>query len=299
MNNVKSAFSIKDLENLTGIKAHTIRIWEKRYNLLHPSRTDTNIRLYDLESLQKLLNISFLNENGHKISKIALMSKEKRSELVREIAIRGGSNNHALNLFKMSMLNFDQHLFKNTYDNISKEKSFREIFYDVFIPLLSDIGVLWQTDTITPSHENFVSTLIRQKITANTEKFQAEIRETSNDTYVLFLPDNEIHELGLMFLNLEIVSKGHHSILLGQSVPAKSLVDILNYYEKITFISYFTIKPEKEELDKYLEQFEEMLLKDRKTKFWILGRMTQYIDLEKLPKSIKTFQSINDLVKEL
>lgn len=299
MNSIKSAFSIKDLENLTGIKAHTIRIWEKRYNLLQPSRTDTNIRLYDLESLQKLLNISFLNENGYKISKIALLSKEKRSEMVREIAIKGGSNNHALNLLKMSMLNFDQHLFNNTYDNLSKEKSFREIFYDVFIPLLSEIGVLWQTDTITPSHEHFVSTLIRQKITANTEKFQATNRTASHDTYVLFLPDNEIHELGLLFLNLEIVAKGYHSILLGQSVPTKSLVSILDYYDNITFISYFTIKPEKEDLSSYLQEFEELLLKDEKTKFWILGRMTQYVDLEKLPKSVKTFQSINDLVKEL
>lgn len=299
MNNIKSAFSIKDLENLTGIKAHTIRIWEKRYNLLQPNRTDTNIRYYDLESLQKLLNISFLNENGHKISKIAVLPKEKRAEMVRDIALKGSSNNHALNLLKMAMLNFDQHLFNGTYNNLSKEKSFREIFYEVFIPLLSEIGVLWQTDTITPAHEHFVSTLIRQKITANTEKFQSETPVDSDLTFVLFLPDNEIHELGLMYLNLEIVSKGYHSILLGQSVPTISLVDILNYYDNITFISYFTIKPEKEELPKYLKEFEELILKKEKTKFWILGRMTQYIDNEDLPKSVKLFQSINDLVKEL
>lgn len=299
MNNIKSAFSIKDLENLTGIKAHTIRIWEKRYNLLQPDRTETNIRFYDLESLQKLLNISFLNENGHKISKIALLSNEKLAELVREIALKGGSTNHALNLMKMAMLNFDQHLFNGTYDNLCKEKSFQEIFYDVFIPLLSEIGVLWQTDTITPAHEHFISTLIRQKITANTEKFHSEIPTASDLTFVLFLPDNEIHELGLMYLNLEIVSKGYHSILLGQSVPTKSLVDLLNYYHNITFISYFTIKPEKEELSKYLKEFEELILKKEKTRFWVLGRMTQFIDTESLPKSIKTFQSISDLVKEL
>lgn len=299
MNNIKSAFSIKDLENLTGIKAHTIRIWEKRYNLLQPERTDTNIRYYDLESLQKLLNISFLNENGHKISKIAVLPKEKRAEMVRDIALKGGSNNHALNLLKMAMLNFDQHLFNGTYDHLSKEKSFREIFYDVFIPLLSEIGVLWQTDTITPAHEHFVSTLIRQKITSNTAKFQSESQAASDLTFVLFLPDNEIHELGLMYLNLEIVSKGYHSILLGQSVPTKSLVDILNYYVNVTFISYFTIKPEKEDLSKYLKEFEELILHMEKTRFWVLGRMTQYIDTKELPKSVKLFQSINDLVKEL
>lgn len=299
MNNIQNAFSIKDLENLTGIKAHTIRIWEKRYNLLQPERTDTNIRYYDLESLQKLLNISFLNENGHKISKIAVLPKEKRAEMVRDIALKGASNNHALNLLKMAMLNFDQHLFNGTYDNLSKEKSFREIFYDVFVPLLSEIGVLWQTDTITPAHEHFVSTLIRQKISVNTEKFHSETQAASDVTFVLFLPDNEIHELGLMYINLEIVSKGYHSILLGQSVPTKSLVDLLNYYNNITFISYFTIKPEREELSKYLKEFEDLILQKEKTRFWILGKMTQHIDTEELPESVKLFQSINNLVKEL
>lgn len=299
MNNYKSTFSIKDLENLSGIKAHTIRIWEKRYNLLQPERTDTNIRFYDLESLQILLNISYLNDNGYKISKIASMTKETTDELVRNIATNNNSNNHSLNLFKLSMLNFDQRLFYSTYENLSKEKSFSEIFYDVFIPLLSDIGVLWQTDTITPSHEHFISTLIRQKIVSNTEMYQSKNQIPSDSTFVLFLPDNEIHELGLMYLNLEIVSKGYHSILLGQSVPMKSLTDILNYYDTITFISYFTIKPEKEDLSKYLEEFEETILKKKSTKFWILGRMTQYLNNEKLPNSIKTFASIKDLLKEL
>jgi DNA-binding transcriptional MerR regulator len=299
MNNFKSTFSIKDLENLSGIKAHTIRIWEKRYNLLQPERTDTNIRYYDLESLQILLNVSYLNANGYKISKIAALPKEKTAELVQKISINNESGNHALNLFKLSMLNFDQRLFYSTYDNLSKEKSFREIFYDLFIPLLSEIGVLWQTDTITPAHEHFISTLIRQKISSNTEKYQSENQKDSDTTFVLFLPDNEIHELGLMYLNLEIISKGHQSILLGPSVPIQSLAHVQNHYDNITFISYFTIQPESENISKYLEDFKESILKKKNTNFWILGRMVEHIDNNKLPESIRIFQSIKDLVKEI
>ena len=299
MNNFKNTFSIKDLENLSGIKAHTIRIWEKRYNLLKPERTDTNIRYYDLDSLQTLLNVSYLNENGYKISKIASFTKEKTTQLVKKIAAESTSNNHVLNLFKLAMLNFDQHLFYNIYSNLSKEKSFKEIFYEVFIPLLSEIGVLWQTNTITPAHEHFVSTLIRQKIILSTEILQSKSQADTNSTFVLFLPDNEIHELGLMYLNLEVLSRGHHSILLGSSVPISSLVDILDHYETVTFISYFTLKPEKEDMKKYLEEFNDTILKKKTNQFWILGRMTQHIDEQALPEQIKVFQSIDNLVKEL
>ncbi len=299
MNNIKSTFSIKDLENLTGIKAHTIRIWEKRYNLLEPERTDTNIRYYDLKSLQLLLNVSYLNDNGYKISKIASLSKKETAELVRNIAIEGGSQNHALNLLKLSMLNFDQSLFYSTYNNLAKEKPFKEIFYDVLIPLLSEIGLLWQTDTITTAHEHFITTLIRQKISTNTEIYQSKNQKQSKSTFVLFLPDNEIHELGLMYLNLEIISNGYQSILLGPSVPMNSLVNILPHYDKITFISYFTVKPEREDLMTYLKEFEEKILESSQSELWLLGRMVEFIDTKKIHKSVKIFKNINDLVDKL
>ena len=172
MNNIKTNFSIKDLENLTGIKAHTIRIWEKRYNLLQPNRSDTNIRNYSIESLQKLLNVSFLNENGYKISKIAKLQANEIPSLVREIATSGKQKHHAVNALKMAMLNFDQTLFYTTYNNLLQQHTFKDIFHEVFLPLLKDIGILWQTDTINPAHEHFISTLIKQKVLINIEKVQ-------------------------------------------------------------------------------------------------------------------------------
>ena len=296
MNNIKTIFSIKDLENLTGIKAHTIRIWEKRYGLLEPERTDTNIRFYNLSHLQKLLNISFLNNNGIKISKIASLNSSEIHQHVREIANKGNVKNHAINTLKLAMLDFDQELFHETYNALIKNQPFRDLFYEVFIPFLSEIGMLWQTDTITPVHEHFITSLIKQKILVNTEILQAKNKVKHKDAYVHFLPDNEIHELGLMFVNYELNAKGQRSIFLGSSVPIASLTDILAYYHKVIFISYFTVKPLKDELSNYLDDFNTQLLKDKNHELWILGQMTQHIDTNKLPNNIKTFKTIESLI---
>ncbi|WAC02008.1 MerR family transcriptional regulator [Lacinutrix neustonica] len=263
MNNIKTKFSIRDLENLSGIKAHTIRIWEKRYNLFEPNRTDTNIRYYSLSSLQKLLNISFLNKNGYKVSKIASLESQEIPTLVKEIALNKDSSNHAINLFKVAMLNFDKGLFLSTFNNLVQSKSISEIFYTVFVPLLEDIGILWQTDTITPAHEHFIFELIKQKILVHTDNISnASQDKHTGDIYVLFLPDNEIHELGLLFINYELTLRGLHSIYLGQSVPIDSLKYITDYYNKIIYISSFTIKPEKEIINDYLIEFSEKILQD-------------------------------------
>ncbi|RXJ45446.1 MerR family transcriptional regulator [Gelidibacter gilvus] len=296
MNNIKTIFSIKDLENLTGIKAHTIRIWEKRYELLEPERTDTNIRFYNLGHLQKLLNISFLNNNGLKISKIASLKTSEIHDQVRELASKGHVKNHAINTLKLAMLDFDQDLFYETYNGLNKNKTFRDICYDVFIPFLSEIGMLWQTDTITPAHEHFISSLIKQKILVNTELLQSQIKINHNNAFVLFLPDNEIHEIGLMFINYELVAKGQRSIFLGSSVPIISLTDVLAYYEQVTFISYFTVRPSKDELSSYLEDFNSQLLSGKSHELWVLGYMTQFIDTKNLPEKIKTFNTIDSLI---
>ena len=299
MNNIKTTFSIKDLENLSGIKAHTIRIWEKRYNLLEPERTETNIRYYNLASLQKLLNVSFLNNNGYKISKIAKLKRESIPLLVKEISEKSGSKENSINAFKLSMLNFDQALFYNTYESLAKEKSFKDIFYNIFIPLLSEIGVLWQTDSINPAHEHFITTLIRQKILVNTELLQAKNINKTSKTFVLYLPDNEIHELGLMFINYEIIAKGYHSIFLGQSVPLNNLTDLLSFYQDITFISYFTVKPDKEDILHYLVELNEKVLKNSGSQCWILGKQLEEFDFKTLPKQITPFSTIESLVKKL
>lgn len=299
MNNVKKIFSIRDLENLSGIKAHTIRIWEKRYDLLSPERTSTNIRNYSLASLQKLLNITLLYNNGYKISKIAKVPEDEIPLLVKEIVAKNSFKNHAINAFKLAMVNFDQTMFFNTYNRLLADKSFREIFNDVFIPLLNELGLLWQTDTISPSHEHFITNLIKQKIIVNTEKLQSNEPTQKDKTFVLFLPENEIHELGLLFVNYEIILRGYKSIYLGQTVPTECLTDLTKYYESLHFVSYFTVEPSKEKIDKYIEEFTTNVNQDGKSKLWILGYQIQNLNKNNLPSSLRTFNSIEQLVQEI
>lgn len=298
MNNVKNVFSIKDLENLSGIKAHTIRIWEKRYNVLEPMRTETNIRLYDLQSLQKLLNITLLHNHGYKISKISKFPPEKIPAIVKEIVSNKSVKSHAINAFKMAMMNFDQTLFFNTYNNLLSQKSFREVFHEVFIPLMNEIGLLWQSNTITPAHEHFISYLVRQKLLINTEKFQILEPTRTDKIFVLYLPYNEIHELGLMYLNYEFVSNGYKTIYLGESLPMEDLKSVKKYFSNLVYVSYFTVKPEKDDIDMYIETIENEVLDDE-TEFWILGKMTAEIDPAKVSSKIKIFNSIENIISSI
>ena len=298
LNSVKTVFSIKDLENLSGIKAHTIRIWEKRYNILQPMRSETNIRNYDLANLQKLLNVVLLNSYGYKISRIAEYSSEKIELIVREIISEKSVKNHAINAFKMAMINFDQALFFNTYNNLLSEKSFRDVFYDVVIPLMNEIGLLWQAGTITPAQEHFITFLIKQKLLLNTEKLQILEPTRSDKVFVLYLPENEIHELGLMYLNYEILLNGYKTIYLGESVPITSLIDMKKYFDSIVYVSYLTVEPTKDGLNEYVEEVESKIIDDN-TKVVFLGRMIEFIDTTKLSSQVTVFNSIAEFVQEL
>jgi len=299
MNSTEHVFSIKDLENLSGVKAHTIRIWEKRYNLLKPKRSKTNIRHYDLNNLQKLLNISFLNSNGFKISKIAALDETELAPKTRELAFMGKNDSQAIVAFKLAMLNFDQILFYNTYNSLLEEKSFRTIFYEVFIPLLFDLGMLWQTNTISPSHEHFLTVHVKQKILVHIERLQSTDPRPSTKTVVLFLPENETHDLGLLFINYEILSLGYHTIFLGENIPLNNLKYINKLYDDIIYISYFTIKPSDNEIHNYLKIFSEEYLSVNKNSAKLIGHRIRNLNPENVPKNIMLYDKIEDLVKDL
>ncbi|MEA1786224.1 MerR family transcriptional regulator [Arenibacter sp. GZD96] len=299
MNNVKKVFGIKDLENLSGIKAHTIRIWEKRYNLLSPERTDTNIRNYSLASLQKLLNITLLYNNGYKISKIAKMGEVKITGIVKEIIAGNSVKDHAISSFKLAMINFDRILFHNTCAALLENRSFDEVFKTIFIPLLNELGLLWQTDTIRLSHEHFISNLIKEKIHVHLEKVASQEPLRKDKTFVLFLPENEIHEIGLLYLSYEVALKGYKSIYLGQTVPLESLEDFTKFFTNVTFISYFTVEPAKDKMDKYIKTFQSRLGRNNASTLWLLGYQTQYLNAEKMPENIKLFNSIDEVTQAL
>ncbi|UZO80531.1 MerR family transcriptional regulator [Aquimarina sp. ERC-38] len=298
MNNIKQHFSIKDLENLCGVKAHTIRIWEKRYNLLTPDRTESNIRSYSLHSLQKLLNVTYLVNSGYKISRVSKLNEEEINEYVRRIVSDNNSKNQAINSFKIAMLNYDLQLFLTTYDKLTERRSFRQIFIDIFMPLLTEIGLLWQTDTISASHEHFITHLIKQKLLVNTEKLQYEKPVKEDKAFILYLPSNEIHELGLLYVNYEIVHHGYKAIYLGPSIDLESLPNMLSFHENTIFVSYFTIKPEKHKIKEYISDFDRIVGDKRKSKLWLLGR--QVMNLSSENDSLHSyFHSVEDLLRKL
>lgn len=280
MNNIKTEFTIKDLENLSGIKAHTIRIWEKRYALFNPKRTDTNIRYYDIKDLQKLLNVSLLYHNGLKISKIAALSHSKLIANIKELSLKNGLDANALNVFKLAMLNFDERRFHDMYDTLTKEHSFRYVFKNIFLPLLNEIGLLWQLDNIAPSHEHFISNLIKQKIYTNIDAISSNEVLEEQDIYVLFLPLNEIHELGLLYLHYELLLHGHRSIFLGQSIPIENLKEFVNTYIKVQYVTYLTVEPTQESLVDYLDTIYKSILEHKENQLHVLGQKTKDLTIK-------------------
>ncbi len=299
MGNIKQNFSIKDLESLSGIKAHTIRMWEKRYKVLEPKRTETNIRTYGVNGLQKILNIAFLNENGYKISRISKMSEEDISNLVQRITTSKSNTNRAVKSLKVAMMNFDQGLFLRTYDGLLEQNTFREIYNDVFIPLLKEIGFLWQAGTITPAHEQFISTLIKQKLFINIEKLQFETPSKKDKVFILFLPEEEIHDIGLFYTNYELLLHGYKVIFLGQSLPMEDLTYLSKLFDHTVFVSYLTVKPEN--IEDYLSRFTNNVCTGDKCEYWLLGRKANEIIDEniELPERVTAFKDINELTFQL
>ena len=297
MDRVKSTFSIKNLENLSGIKAHTLRIWEKRYNLLEPERTDTNIRRYSLDSLRKLLNITLLYNHGFKISKIASLETTEIPKLVRSIALKANSEQVSINAFKLAMINFDYELFDTNYEEILQHHNFEYLFMNIFMPLMKELGILWQTGAISPSHEHFITNLVKQKIHLQTEYLQKNKFEQKNHPiFVLFLPENEIHELGILYLNYLILSKGYRTIFLGQSLQTSSLQTLYSYETRYYFVSYITVEPSKDEIMPYLHSFYNKILENQDSKLILFGPQQIAIDKEKLPKKIEMFRSVESFV---
>lgn len=298
MEHIKQNFSIKDLEHLSGIKAHTIRIWEKRYNILTPERTDTNIRTYDIKNLQKILNVTFLNEHGYKISRIAKLSDEEITKMVKRVAATASRENRAINSFKISMINFDEQLFNKTYNSLQENRSFRQIFHEIFLPLLDEIGLLWQTDTINPVHEHFLVGLIKQKLYLNIAQLENEgsIKQV-DDLYVLFLPENEIHDLGLLFINYELNLSGKKTIYLGPSMPIKDMKYLLEIHPSPKFISYLTIAPK--DLQEFITDFQTELCITNNIELYLFGARIQALDPMEQPENITIYKSITEFTTGL
>jgi DNA-binding transcriptional MerR regulator len=214
-------YKIKDLEVLSGIKAHTLRIWEQRYGILIPERTETKIRTYTDEELVLLLNIRILLDSGLKISRIAEFSKKEIALKVAELKLKTPKGIAQEKLI-LALIEMDEIMFDSVLEEVIRSSSLAEAFSECLIPFFERIGVMWLTGTINPAQEHFISNLIRQKIIV--EIARLPIPEKKDAPVLLYLPEHEWHEIGLLFYQYILRTNGIYTFYLGQSLPYDALV---------------------------------------------------------------------------
>jgi len=283
-------YSIKDLEKLTGIKAHTIRIWEKRYNIVCPLRTNTNIRFYTDGDLKRLLNVSILNRNGFKISNIVRLSKEEILNSVMETSLTSLNFESQIENLVIAMIDLDENKFEKTLSNSILKLGFEETISNIIYPFLEKIGILWQIGTINPAQEHFITNLIRHKfiIAIDTENNSLL---PNHKTFVLFLPEGELHELSLLFYSYLIKKRGHRVVYFGQSLPIEDLHKVKLIARPDYLVTVITSSLTGKELLSYINN-----LSDHFHAQMILVGGNQIVDLPELHlKNVFTMKRKSDL----
>lgn len=244
------SFTIKDLENLSGIKAHTIRIWEQRYSFLKPGRTDTNIRFYSNEELKKLLNVALLNKYGFKISHIDRMDEGEMKERILSLNQLEAQQERIVNTLIQNMVDLDMEGFESTLNNFIAARGIEKTILQIIFPYLEKIGILWMTNHINPAQEHLVSNLIRQKLISGIESINNRVK--INKSVLLFLPEGEYHELGLLFMNYLLKNRGVNTIYLGCSIPAADVEYVVKLKNPDYLYTHLTTVGPKFNFDKFI-----------------------------------------------
>ena len=294
INAVQDTFTIHDLEILSGIKAHTIRIWEKRYGLLRPKRLNRNIREYGILDLQKILNVSLLQKHGYKISEIANQADGEIESKAKSISLEEFPSSYYINSLIVSMYSLDEDLFQESYLAQSEMLSFSEIFITTFIPLLGHIGVLWQTNSVRPAQERFISNLIYQKILLNIETAK-NVERSSKRVNVLFLPKGEIHEIGLLFMLYHLKMSGERTLYLGRDIPISDLQHINFKFKEINWICAFVIDRTDEEKSMFISQMESLLI-NTENSCYVVGKMWSSFPKSNQHENMSFYESFDRLV---
>jgi DNA-binding transcriptional MerR regulator len=290
-----STYSINELSQLSGIKPHTLRIWEQRYGLLNPHRTETNIRYYDDEQLKKLVSICELIKSGMKISHIGkLTDAEIASHMDAIIAASFKNGDHfesILNQLIVALSSFDEVLFEKIFSNSILRFGMVKTYVNVIYPLLMKVGLMWAKNDVMPAQEHFVSYLIMQKLFASIDSLP--LPPNSNQTWVLFLNEGEEHEIGLLFANYIIRQHGKRVIYLGSNVPVENVVSVLKQ-TKATHVYTFFVKRHKD--GHALNLLNKLMMDLKKTKLFVSGNES-FIESLDLNKQVKWIREIDTLLK--
>jgi DNA-binding transcriptional MerR regulator len=286
-------FSIKEVEALTGIKAHTLRIWEQRYAMIAPRRTETNIRYYDEQDLKKLLNVSLLNRNGYKISEIAEMSETAMKNAVLQLSQEKGDFENQMQALTLTMLELNEAAFDKLIATSILQMGLEKTMINVVFPFFRSIGIMWQTGSINPAHEHFITNIIRQKLIVAIDG-QPINGDNWSKKFMLYLPEGEFHEIGLLFANYAIRVRGGKVIYLGSSVPFGDLKVVFDVYKPdylFTVITSPLLNGESVQLylDKLSQRFKETII-------FVSGAFVLNEPALKLPANMRLVQDFKEML---
>ncbi len=285
-----SYYSIKDIEQLSGIKAHTLRIWEQRYNFIRPKRTDTNIRYYDDDDLKLVLNIALLKDNGLKISRISEMHDEELKLEVKTLMEKKLGFPDQIQGLTLAMLELDEERFEKILSTNILQIGFERTMINLINPFFQKIGILWQTGAIKPAQEHFISNLIRQKIIV---AIDGQISNANyNKKYIMYLPQNELHEITLLFSNYIAKSRNNKVIYLGQNVPHCDLVDIYKDHNPDILLTVLTSSPPQHDVQSYIYKISESF---RNSTVLISGHQVVGQDLD-IPSNVVLLNKLQDFI---
>ncbi|MBK9335533.1 MAG: MerR family transcriptional regulator [Lewinellaceae bacterium] len=293
-------YSIRDLEKLTGIKAHTIRIWEQRYRIVSPARTDTNIRFYTDENLRHLFNIALLNRYGYKISKLAKMQPEEVAARVAEIAENNSSPNSQADALTLAMIDLDEAAFDRIFSAYSWEHGFEQTMLQLVYPFVDKLSVLWMTHSISHAHEKFITNLIRRKLMVAIDRELADARQESS-RFLLYLPDGESQELTLLFLHYLLRSRQQRVVYLGTGISQNDLRDACQAFQPDYVYTILHDPLVRQSIQTYIDNAAKAIGSGQ----FLLSGAQLYVNPVKLPANARrldglpdTLQLLDNLVRE-
>lgn len=285
-----SKYSIRDLEQLSGIKAHTLRIWEQRYGILKPERTATNIRWYTADELKKILNISLLNTNGIKISHIAGMSNEEIANKVHEIISGENVESEYVTSLVIAMVEYEEERFEKIFSGCILRLGYERTIEQIILPFLRKIGVMWQTGSINPAQEHFVTNLVRQKIIVAIDSCLTPVKPDARKI-VFFLPNGELHELALLYYYYLFKARGYRCLYLGQSVPFDDVISVYTGQKPDLMLTVITSDPKEGKIQGYLDRLEASPIDCQ-----VLASGRKFFDDDiRIPSNVRIFREITDL----
>lgn len=289
-----ASYTIKDLEKMSGIKAHTIRIWERRYKLIEPKRTPTNIRFYSDDDLKRLLNVSILSQNGYKISRIANFNEDQLRERVVDLCIDTNNYNLQIESLIVAMIDLDDRKFSEVLSNSIIKQGFEATVESILFPFLNRIGTLWQAGSINPAQEHFISNLIRQKLIVAIDSEMAKF-SGNGSRIIFFLPEGENHELGLLFFSLIARKENFDVLYIGASVPINDLIRVDQAKPSDLFFTSFITSQSEDDFKTIIAQLTNNFPNKR---FFVTGHLIKELQPQ-LPSNFSIISTSSDFKEKL